>query len=220
MSEPENNNVPTMDFSKSVQMLYPTPVIRHHFDDLDGVNAEIRALLLTKEKEHPEWRTGAAQKSNVAGWRSRDDLLKWEDPNINKVVDRLVNAIAFLNANRPIKSGTKQGNMDVFGWANINRTGQYNTAHIHPGYHWGAVYYVTTGKPDETLAKNGMLEFHDPRPVAAAMSVPGYEFGNKFDVKPKAGTLVVFPAWLTHAVHPFFGEEERISIAFNVRVRP
>lgn len=210
---------PKIDFSKSVQMLYPTPIIRHQFDDMDETNREIRELLLAKEKEFPEWRTGAAQKSNVAGWRSRDDLLKWNDPNINELVDRLVNAIAFLNANRPIKSGTKQANMDVFGWANINRDGQYNTAHIHPGYHWGAVYYVATGKPDETLPKNGMLEFHDPRPAAGAMAAPGYEFGNKFDIKPQAGTLVIFPSWLTHAVHPFFGEEERMSIAFNVRLR-
>ena len=28
--------------------------------------------------------------------------------------------------------------------------------------------------------------------------------------------MIVFPAWLNHLVHPFFGDGERISIAFNI----
>ncbi|NJN46627.1 MAG: hypothetical protein HC808_09270 [Candidatus Competibacteraceae bacterium] len=28
--------------------------------------------------------------------------------------------------------------------------------------------------------------------------------------------MVVFPGWLQHQVHPYFGPGERITIAFNV----
>jgi hypothetical protein len=30
--------------------------------------------------------------------------------------------------------------------------------------------------------------------------------------------MIVFPGWLQHFVHPYFGSGERISIAFNVSV--
>ena len=35
---------------------------------------------------------------------------------------------------------------------------------------------------------------------------------------PSAGSLVIFPSYVTHAVNPFRGPGERISIAFNARL--
>jgi hypothetical protein len=35
-------------------------------------------------------------------------------------------------------------------------------------------------------------------------------------IDPIPGVMVLFPSWLQHFVHPFFGKGERISIAFNV----
>jgi uncharacterized protein (TIGR02466 family) len=32
---------------------------------------------------------------------------------------------------------------------------------------------------------------------------------------PEPGKLLIFPAWITHYVHPNISEDERISIAFN-----
>ena len=32
---------------------------------------------------------------------------------------------------------------------------------------------------------------------------------------PKSGQLVLFPSWLRHAVRPYRGDRERISVAFN-----
>jgi hypothetical protein len=29
--------------------------------------------------------------------------------------------------------------------------------------------------------------------------------------------MLMFPSWLQHCVHPYFGDAPRISIAFNVR---
>ena len=34
-------------------------------------------------------------------------------------------------------------------------------------------------------------------------------------IDPTPGLMVLFPSWLQHFVHPFFGKGERISIAFN-----
>jgi hypothetical protein len=37
-------------------------------------------------------------------------------------------------------------------------------------------------------------------------------------IRPQPGTMLVFPAWIEHSVHPFYGEGHRISIAVNVAI--
>ena len=49
--------------------------------------------------------------------------------------------------------------------------------------------------------------------------LPGQPFGAQLQITPQAGTMLMFPSWLHHWVRPFQGTGERISIAFNVRVR-
>jgi hypothetical protein len=46
---------------------------------------------------------------------------------------------------------------------------------------------------------------------------PGNKFGQRVIFRPEAGMMVVFPSWLYHFVNPYFGDGERISIAFNVQ---
>ena len=48
--------------------------------------------------------------------------------------------------------------------------------------------------------------------------IPGDPFGEKLRFDPEVGMMLVFPSWLQHFVDPFFGENERISIAFNVLI--
>ena len=37
-------------------------------------------------------------------------------------------------------------------------------------------------------------------------------------VKPEVGTMIIFPAWLRHAVMPFFGEGERRTFSANINI--
>ena len=41
-----------------------------------------------------------------------------------------------------------------------------------------------------------------------------YRAGEEY-VKPKVGTLLIFPNWMKHAVMPFFGEGERRTFSAN-----
>jgi hypothetical protein len=63
-----------------------------------------------------------------------------------------------------------------------------------------------------------MLEIRDPRPAAIHGRLPAFMFGRGVNIRPQSGLLVVFPAWIEHWVHPFFGSGERISIAVNIDV--
>jgi uncharacterized protein (TIGR02466 family) len=115
---------------------------------------------------------------------------------------------------------TWRGNM----WANINRTGHGNEFHSHPGAYWSAVYYVDDGGIDDDPSLGGELEFMDPRGPLPAMNAPhlgfampgGLSAGATERVRPKAGRLVLFPAWMLHQVRPYRGTAERISVALNL----
>ena len=89
-------------------------------------------------------------RSNVGGWRSRNDLFHWEAPEVKEIgawimdcVRRIVEATAHPERFR--------GTISVVGWASVCRTGNYNAPHIHPDSAWSGVYYVDTGDPDETM---------------------------------------------------------------------
>ena len=104
-------------------------------------------------------------------------------------------------------------------WANINRDGNYNVLHSHPGNHWSGVYYIDAGEPDPAHPLSGAFEFHDPRGGATALPVPGFDFGHKQVIQPEAGMMLMFPSWHQHMVHPFRGRGERIVVAFNIHLR-
>ena len=54
-----------------------------------------------------------------------------------------------------------------------------------------------------------------PMAVDRHTVIEGDQGGNEV-VLPKAGLMVLFPAWLLHQVRPYKGKAERISIAFNL----
>ena len=39
--------------------------------------------------------------------------------------------------------------------------------------------------------------------------VPGEPYGQKFSIRPESGTMIIFPGFLYHFVHPYMGAGER-----------
>ena len=99
-------------------------------------------------------------------------------------------------------------------WANVNPPGGRNKTHHHPNNFLSAVYYLQTPEAEDRLI------FEDPRPQATVMMPRVVQFnlynGNLLTFKVRPGRLVMFPAWLKHAVPPNNSKRDRISIAFNL----
>ena len=53
-------------------------------------------------------------------------------------------------------------------------------------------------------------------PMLAFRTAGGQSVGASEIVVPRAGNLVMFPSWLSHAVRPYHGTDVRISIALNL----
>jgi len=99
-------------------------------------------------------------------------------------------------------------------WATVLAKGAAHRAHSHPNNFLSGVYYVRTHPGADTI------NFHDPRPQAAVIRPPVVELTaentDQVVVKVANGTLLIFPSYLEHSVAATAGDEERISISFNV----
>jgi len=102
------------------------------------------------------------------------------------------------------------------GWAALTRAGDYQPPHAHAGSNLSCVYYVAVpAKPDP----QGTLDLLNPLVLQEMTFIPG---GNTTHCRivPRAGMLVIFPAYVLHTVHPFYGEGERVCIVANAIIRP
>jgi uncharacterized protein (TIGR02466 family) len=189
----------------TVQSLFATPLIV----EKTGVDlAELKAIILKKKGED-----AGIIVSNFGGWHSDYKLFEWG----GDVARALGSEIAKL-ASAHTESSGKLTNWGVEGWANVMEAGSVHAVHAHPGNFWSAVLCV------EADGEGGELILHDPRMPGLAMHAPalrlkGQPTEQAAKIKPKPGTLLMFPAWLNHSVLPWRGPGRRISIAVNLAAR-
>ncbi len=207
----------TLDIAldRETALFFGTPVVTLRPEGAAAVNDGLRRLILERAGRDP----GVAR-SNSGGWQSRPDLLSWGGPEVAAYAGWLEQAVRAVQRLPARRAGVEEFRLSFTAqaWANVSQAGHYNEVHTHPGNHWAAVYYVAAGTPDPARPLGGRLELRDPRPAAAFAAAPGFSFGAALTIPPEAGLMILFPAWLEHAVHPFFGAGERISIAANVTI--
>ena len=203
-----------LDLSGHMAMAFGTPIAAYEWPDSEALNDALETVILQKETD-----SEGMTRSNVSGWHSNVDFFGWDADCVKQVAKRTEQMLISLM--RAVTVAPEQGDTRSFkyrldGWANINRRGAYNTVHNHPNCLWSGVYYVAPGKPDPEPAHNGKLELLDPRAGTNMLFTKGTIFQARYVIDPLPGLMVMFPAWLNHFAHPFFGDGERISIAFNI----
>ncbi|KZM44142.1 hypothetical protein OA92_05420 [Marinomonas sp. SBI22] len=102
-------------------------------------------------------------------------------------------------------------------WYHVTQNGGYHDAHSHPNCSWCGIYYLDPG--ESTLGeRNGVNRFYDPRVNAEHYSDAGTAYlsgQGVWDFEPKEGQIIFFPSYLKHAALTYFGQKDRIVIAFN-----
>jgi uncharacterized protein (TIGR02466 family) len=212
MSEPIRNAAKV-----DLRSLFATPVAVVRVPDGTRLNAELRATILACEARAP-----SNDHSNLGGWQSSWDLDDWGGDAARRLLDfarQLADRLTVDRAGRPVRVDWRMN-----AWANVNRSGHGNEFHTHPGCYWSGTYYVDDGGIGDDPSLGGEFEIQDPRGVAPAMyrpdlapAAPGcLSIGASEVISPAAGTVIMFPSWLSHAVRPYTGGGTRISIAFNL----
>ncbi len=195
--------------------LFATPFLEHLWSDGPELNVHLRESILEHARRHP-----GEQLTNIGGWHSDTGTLALCGSagqrllrHMHEMTEEATRRLYAQFARPPERLG-----WTLSAWANVNRPGDFNNMHTHPGATWSGVYYVDHGESD-AQAEGTALHLSDPSPLRGNLFFPEL-LSADFQVKPVPGLMVLFPSYMPHAVPPHRGDRPRISIAFNVRKEP
>lgn len=213
-------------FQSRILNLFPTAVLVGQMPDAGRMNTALRAVIAARRASHP-----GIRRSNVLGWHSSIDMLAWGGAAAHELGQKACAFVDPYTADLGSKDKPRFGWMAEM-WANVSPRMASNQMHAHPGALWSLVYYVDDGygaAPDTGAAgegEGGELTLYDPRFPANRMYAPDMAFRwpdgrtdvSTVPIRPRTGMVVAFPSWMNHAVTPYLGMRERISIAINLMI--
>jgi uncharacterized protein (TIGR02466 family) len=141
-------------------------------------------------------------------WQSSHDLHKIAEaqPLVDWISSAARNLLDYLRIPEPV--------MITGCWANVNAPGTGHRLHSHRNNYLSGAYYIQTQPGADTI------NFFDPKIQAGVMrpwaSKPTAENTEVAMIRVTSGTLLLFPAWLQHAVDTNRSNTARISISFNL----
>lgn len=208
-----------MDFSfpvtPDISIGFATPFLVRTIPDFQSVNQGLIDQILTAKEQD-----AGVSVSNRGGWQSTPDLWSWDSPEIEAYKGWVHGSVLRMAALTTQEADLAKVDVDYVAgaWANVNTRGDYNDGHVHPDCDWACVYYAAIGTLDPGWDRNGKFELHDPRIMAQASKLAGYGFARSLLIDPEPGKMILFPAWMEHSVHPFYGDGHRITIAANIKM--
>ena len=211
MSDESLNPMADIARNGQVENMFPTPIFWHVLKDCEALNAELRDLILDKERS-----TTSATKSNMGGWQSPPDFFQWQGQAV-ATLERYVRCALDVATVRVTAPKILRGKFDVYGWGAVNRRGHYNTAHVHPMATWSGVYYIDAGD-DAADTTEGFLEFAHPIAASTMTFFPNVLPAARL-VRPQAGMMILFPSYLLHSVRMYRGDRPRICVPFNAHLQ-
>lgn len=197
---------------------FATPIFTRRFDDRAALNARLAETvreLARSGQSHDRYR------SHQGGFYTPGTLFQNPSSDIAEVeamiragVGDYVGKVAQTGQGRivPVPANC----IHLQGWAALTREKDYQPPHVHAGSNMSCVYYVEVPDKEEP---QGAIDLMNPLATQEMTFIPGGQTTH-CRVPPRAGMLLIFPAYVSHTVHPFFGEGERICIVANAMVRP
>ncbi|WP_250655880.1 TIGR02466 family protein [Alkalimarinus coralli] len=156
-------------------------------------------------------------------FESQLDFLESDTQGVGElklILEELVSAVVEQVNSRCMEEGEGLYASIIESWCHITENGGYHDAHSHPNCSWCGIYYLDAGDC-ELASRSGVNRFYDPRTCANQYHDAGTQYLDAtgvWDFVPKSGQVVIFPSYLKHSALPYFGQKDRVVIAFNCRV--
>jgi len=181
------------------------------------VEQEFVDILLEKGKESREKNLDA--RKHLAGMIDNEyyyeDYESWFIPQFTPYIILYIKTLKsfWLPDQKPIKEFQM-----LRLWINYQKANDYNPPHHHEGDISFVIYLQVPAKiKKEHKRMEGVHNNGGPGSII-------FEYGqelpfsiNTLNKLPKVGDIFIFPAWLTHYVHAFKSDVERISVSGNIR---
>ena len=196
--------------------LFTSPVLEQQWNDTAALNETLRTVILDRRAA-----SRGVRYSNVGGWHSEPDFEAWSGDAGKTLTNMVIEQVnrATQHYLRTMRASQRRIVWRITMWANVNEAGHYNRSHTHPGATWSGVYYVDAGDEPTEGSEAGTLVLHHPNLAAAGWFFPDITPQAHY-VRPRAGLMMLFPAFLAHEVRPYGGQRPRISVAFNAKIEP
>ena len=191
-----------------MMLLFPTVIHQIKVDNFKSIKNDLIKFVYWEREEDPH----GVNFSNVGGWQSKGTYHQFDNILLSTVTNALTSYFSndVLDMEREIKCDGM--------WMNINKKGDYNATHNHPGCHLAGVFWIQSPKGC------GNIELQNPNSFPMGHEMMRYT--EKFQKKssaypvymfpPTEGTLLLFPACINHRVSASQSDEDRISVAFNL----
>ena len=207
-----------------INPMFAVPFGQDQHPDAETLNAELKALLLARENQGARYANPAPSLKQQHGvFESDFNLFAWPEACIQQLRQFCWGALGRMIQESNGYSAEEMQRLQIFShtWFHVTRHGGFTILHTHPMASWSGVYCVDPGRTPDDRPESGVLRFHNPHHYSnyfldagnARLRAP-YHHGT-WNVRFQPGQLVLFPSWLQHEVMPFYGDDERITIAFN-----
>ncbi len=200
---------------------WTTPLFVTELSDHEFLKDALLAHIYQRQQEQEnavDSEVAVQAKHNLS--ESRLDFLEDEVPEVmelRRMVEELISEVAFEVNQQHWPEDCEAYAHVIESWYHITKNGGYHDAHSHPNCSWCGIYYLDPGEAN-LEGRNGINRFYDPRVNAEHYADPGtaYLGGQGFwDFAPKEGQVVIFPSYLKHSALPYFGQKDRVVVAFN-----
>ena len=195
-----------IDSIKTIESLFPTIVYRSYDNNFPLLRDEIITDIY-KIKEHDE---GGVIKSNEGGWQSSSSLEQGVFKRHNQYVcDRIHDTL-------PLEITDRYGIQSV--WATVNAPGDFNWPHFHTEALLSGVMWIKISPTSGNIRFENPNEYIESPNILRTTEKTQIETKNilAMEYSPREGEMMIFPAWLKHAVLPNRSTSDRISLAFNL----
>jgi len=207
---------------------FASPIIQTALPDCANLNQSLRDLFLHWEQDITRKRSSAPTPViKVSVYESGFDLFSNPEPEIQTLRQFCLQTLGYVIAQMNGYSNEEMAGLRIYehSWYHLTRHAGYTAQHNHPMASWSGVYCVDPGDTVTERPNNGVLRFLEARTTASMYLDPGnahlqtpYMFGD-IAYPMTAGQLLLFPSYLLHEVAPYYGQRERITVAFNAWVR-
>lgn len=162
-------------------------------------------------------KTKGKKVSNEGGFQSDfidNSLIKDFFEETKKYIINYINCYNIGESYNPIFLGA---------WFNINNKGNFNKVHHHftaeNVSYFSAVYYLKVFKNCGNITFINPDFYHKLNPFFLKKFKSFNTFNSsEYWIEPKEMDLIIFPSSLSHYVKPNLSNQERISLAFNIKI--
>ena len=194
------------------EYLFPTQVVSGTIKDFDSFKQDLIDWIFQYKENDP----GISKISNKRGWQSLSKEVFTEE-GFEPFKDKLIPCVTQLS--NEFRVGRQMDLVQM--WLNVNGPFSYNVSHRHPGTELAGVLWIKqTPESGRFVFDNMDVGYRD----AMLLTTTDRDYLEEKKMPPEYvpqytdGTMILFPAGLSHRVEINETTEDRISLSFNIKI--